>query len=214
MISELSTRRQPVAFVEYWTSARTLQILLHRDAYAAGVGDEAKCRSRLSAVVGRGLNACVRPRDFLVGRNRSAVLRGIYFEEKNGVFRWTSQACGGQRVHAFAIRRHAVDVQTRDLNTARWELVNSARRTQIDALKPCALISNVRLVMVNEIPSITRLIKPYLPTKLSRTGCTIVERTETGTPYGSTPLDAFCTSRSCSQVSISTVTSSNCYEGT
>ncbi len=40
------------------------------------------------------------------------------------------------------------------------------QHTQTDALKPCAFISNVRFVIVNEIPSITRWVKPYLPISL------------------------------------------------
>jgi len=39
-------------------------------------------------------------------------------------------------------------------------------RTKIEALNPCALIENVRFVIVNEIPSIARLVKPYFPSKL------------------------------------------------
>jgi len=39
----------------------------------------------------------------------------------------------------------------------------------MDALKLFALIANVRFVIVNDIPSITRLVNPYFPINLSKT---------------------------------------------
>ena len=80
--------------------------------------------------------------------------------------------------------------------------------TQMDALKPCALISNVRFVIVNDIPSITRFIKPYLPTNLEAPHFDMRKKTVEDS-YGSFTFVELCTSRNCSHVSISMVTSSN-----
>jgi hypothetical protein len=38
--------------------------------------------------------------------------------------------------------------------------------TNIEALNPWAFTANVRLVIVSEIPSIARFVKPYLPNNL------------------------------------------------
>ena len=90
-----------------------------------------------------------------------------------------------------------------------WDLL-----TKIDALNPCAFIANVRFVIVNEIPSIARFVKPYLPNNLHYKFQYCIKEILWSIPYGSFAFDGLfglCKSRSFSHVSISIVTSSNCY---
>ena len=89
-----------------------------------------------------------------------------------------------------------------------------AERTQIDALNPGALMANVKLLIDNEMPSMTRFVKPYLPSNLKANHgvISLPDRMERST-YGSLPPGPSvvrCRFLSCSHVSISTVTSSNC----
>lgn len=85
--------------------------------------------------------------------------------------------------------------------------------TKIDALNAFALIVNVRLVIDNEIPSITRLMNPYFPINLHRCIDQTKNVSRENNPYGSLfAVGSFvrCKGRSSWQVSISMFTSSNC----